>query len=275
MSDESRPGTGRPDLGELRRLVARAFDKSKATGRTDWDTMTLAALKNRLLALTHRQFSEATYQASSMRELVALVPELLELDRSVRPPRVRLHTAATSPTPAPHHGCQIRPDLWNAVVDFSRGEPYVWTGTRAVPNSDHPGAAGRAVLPTLTREEELQWRAEFVSGLRGINDTDQRRIDRWLDRQMPTAVLPGGVGAQWRDHLKSRVLDRLQQWFHQHGIRQPADLQHPPAPWPEQPADSASPEDLRALLIRRIKNMTPEELNSLQLPAWMLLRQRT
>ena len=52
--------------------------------------MTIAVLKNRLLDLTAREFTEARYGATSFKDFVSHYPDILQLDDSVFPPVVEL-----------------------------------------------------------------------------------------------------------------------------------------------------------------------------------------
>ncbi len=261
----------RPDLADLERLVLSAFEMTRSAGRKDWTVMTVPVLKSRLLVLTGREFSESSFGAGSMPELVGLLPDLLEIDSSARPPRVRLRNRGTAPVPRERY--QIRRDLWNAVVDFGRGERYVWTGEAAVPESAHRDPAADAkVLPTLTREEEMAWRATFLGRVAPQVDAGEReRVYAWLERQLSTRVLPVEIQGQWSDYLKARVLDRLRQWFHGHDLPEPADLFGAGPPRTPECADGSALEELRALVVRCVHNMTWEELSELQLPARALL----
>jgi hypothetical protein len=263
------------DLVDLERLMIDAFERTRSTGRKNRNEMTVPVLKNRLLDLTQRQFSETSYGADSMSELVGLLPELLELDNSRKPPRVRLREGWVRSTPVPHTRYQIRRDLWNAVVDFGRGEPYVWSGALAVPARESKSAGELKVLPTLTREEEMGWRADFLASVAGqSNDSDRVRVDVWLDRQLSTKVLPGEMQGPWSDYLKARVLDRLRQWFRTNEIREPPDLLSTAAPRTEDRSDGSVLDELRALVIRYVQSMTMDELSELRLPARVFLSGR-
>jgi hypothetical protein len=278
MVDESVGGTtmNQQDLADLQTLITSAFEQTRSTGRADWAVMTVPVLKNRLLNLTDRQFTETTYGASSMSELIALIPDLVELDSASRPPRVRLRHSAERVAVVPHSRYQIRRDLWNAVVDFGRGEAYVWSGSAAVPESEYTGAAPPKVLPTLTRDEEMGWRTDFLTHLDPqLGDRDRDRVELWLERQLSTRVLPVEVQGRWSDYLKSRIVDRLRQWFRANGMREPADLLYLGVPRPaDGGSESFAVDELRALVIRCVQNMTFEELCDLRLPARVLLRTR-
>ena len=276
MTDDTRDAIdAAPDLTNLERLVISAFEHTRSTGRKDWTVMTVPVLKNRLLDLTNREFSAASFGAASMTELVGLLPELVDLDTSTRPPRVRLrdNTATSASGSVPHLRYQIRRDLWNAVVDFGRGERYVWSDGAAVPESERRDPTEDAkVLPTLTREEELGWRANFLGRIGPqIADGERERIFGWLERQLSTKVLPPEVQGRWSDYLKARVLDRLRQWFRMHELPEPTDLLSAGASRTSERTDTYALEELRALIVRCVHNMTWEELSDLRLPARALL----
>ena len=66
-------------LRELRKLVVQAFSDAKTKGKPDWQTMNLSVLKNRLLLRTKTGFREADYGATTMQQLVELLPDVLAL----------------------------------------------------------------------------------------------------------------------------------------------------------------------------------------------------
>ena len=74
-----------PREDELRALIVRPFAEAKAKGKADWRTMKLGVLKNRLLQSTGRGFRETDYGATTMRELVEGVPDLLALGEGSQP----------------------------------------------------------------------------------------------------------------------------------------------------------------------------------------------
>jgi hypothetical protein len=84
-------------------------------------------------------------------------------------------------------------------------------------------------------------------------------------------VLPVEVQGRWSDYLKARVLDRLRQWFRMHDIPEPADLLSAGTPRTAERIDATALEELRALVVRCVHNMTWEELSDLRLPARALL----
>ena len=70
---------------ELRELVIQAFSDAKGKGKTDWRTMALSVLKNRILQRTNRGFRETDYGVTTLRQLVELLPDLLVLEPGFPP----------------------------------------------------------------------------------------------------------------------------------------------------------------------------------------------
>ena len=70
---------------QLRDLVIQAFADAKAKGKPDWWKMQLSVLKNRLLQHTNREFREADYGVTTLRQLVELLPDLLVLETGFPP----------------------------------------------------------------------------------------------------------------------------------------------------------------------------------------------
>ena len=66
---------------EFRELVLQAFADARAKGKSNWRTMDLSVLKNRLLQRTDRRFRESDYGARTIAELVAQFPEVLALGK--------------------------------------------------------------------------------------------------------------------------------------------------------------------------------------------------
>ena len=69
---------------KLRDLVVQAFLDAKTKGKPGWQTMELSVLKNRLLQRTKRRFREVDYGATSIRELVELLPDVLAVEAGSR-----------------------------------------------------------------------------------------------------------------------------------------------------------------------------------------------
>lgn len=258
---------------ELRKLIKAAFESARSSGKENWSMMTVAVLKNRLLNLTNRQFSELKYGAQSISDLVQQVPDLIELDTSSQPPIVRLVEKTRHPVgSADVLPRKIRQDLWDAIMDYRLGEPYVWNGARAVPQSSYSGEGeDLPALPTLTEREEGEWRRRFVEGLSGVLDPEsQARLQNWVDGHLGTRALPDPLRTKWNDELKARVVSCLRNWFEENNVPLPADFA---AGMPKVTRKVASPvEELRSLVMRCVQRMTLEELSELRLPPQALLR---
>lgn len=188
MSEDAEPAVGvdaavRADPTDIVALIWKAFDQARSSGRQDWNAMTVAVLKNRLLDLTQRQFRESDYGARSIFDLVLQLPELLELDESTTPPKVILLEAKAGDRPS--RGVQrVRPDLWYAIVDYASGRRYVWSSEgRAVP-VDSDEANGELVLPTLSRDEQTDLRANFVSRMAPVDLNVAEKLAAWRDEAL-------------------------------------------------------------------------------------------
>ena len=275
MADDPENGTlsnQEPPAAEtaLHELIREAFARAHASGKPN--EMTVAVLKNRLLDLTNHEFSESNYGYSSMADLARNLPDLLGLDETVRPARVKLREDISTVHPLDYSGLQVRNDLWNAILDYSRGEPYIWSGEAAVPASEVEGAAATGpILPTVTFEEESGWRTEFQQRTSATLSQDLRDlIQDWIDKHQTPKILPRFLQGQWNIDLKSHVIQRLRMWFADQKIPEPPDLliqfRKPLAKMPDRVAA------LRALVIRCVQNMTEEELSELRLPPQALLR---
>src|SRR5260221_3367596 len=139
---------------DLRRLIRKAFEVARQTDREDWQQMSVAVLKNRLLDITDRTFNERDYGARSIGELVRKVPDMLLVYENTRPLLVKL-LSTESPTDEslPTDDSRIRSDLWRAVIDYRSGQRYVWNGSVAVPQPEVTTVdPGGYILPTITAE---------------------------------------------------------------------------------------------------------------------------
>ena len=70
---------------EFRELLAAAFADAKAKGKVDWKIMHVSVLKNRLLQRTNKQFTETSYGARTMQDLIARFPDILALQEGPQP----------------------------------------------------------------------------------------------------------------------------------------------------------------------------------------------
>jgi hypothetical protein len=261
-----------------RQLIRDAFEAAWRGGRADWRQMSIAVLKNRLLTLTHRSFTEADYGQRSITDLVRLLPDLLVFDDSTRPPTVRLLAADEPPrsNQVATTAVRIRRDLWTAIVDYRSGKRYLWDGSTALPEDDvsSDGKARLPQLPTLSEVEMDQWRAQFLTENMPLVAHDPAFIaqsERWRDNRLRTADLPGILQARWNARLKELVFERAVDWFDSHSIPQPANLLQPTGPGTDRRTEASDTEALRELVLRCVHAMTDAEL---RLPPAAMLRAR-
>lgn len=270
------------DLSTARALVLAAFEQARAKGKSDWRTMTVAVLKNRILQIAGRDFDPRDYGASGMSDLVRRLSDIVELDPFTTPPSVHLIgddgvplTTEAGKEPAiiatPH--ARVRRDLFSAVLDYSTSGGYVWDedAKAAVPAAHASGPR----LPTLTSDELRSWREAFADRFLSASESaDAATLQVWAERSLPTHFLPKQLQGEWNGELKRRVLQRLEDWFAANDLAPPSDLvvhhggTHPPV-------DLAEVEQLRALVVTVVGSMTANELRSLALPAGAILRARS
>lgn len=260
------PTTDASTLDTFRALVTSAFEAARESGRSDWQVMTVGVLKNRILQATAREFDERSFGAASFSGLLRQVPDLVELDDTARPPVARLLAPSSSATPAGSvvGGGRLRPDLWDAVLDYSSGEVYVWDGLQAVKVA--PGeAAGKPQMPTIKAEVMADWRRGFAKA------HPDRDLAEWVERGLGTMALPPDLRRPWNLTLKSKVVDILAPWFEQQGLSLPANASSDASTRPSA-KESQEAEELRRFLLRCVAVMKPGELKAMQVPASVALR---
>lgn len=257
------------ELDAVRELVREGFAAAKKSGRADWQVMTTAVLKNRILQATSRTFDERAYGAASFAELMRLIPDLVELDDSTRPPLVTLLDSKVERGRAVHSSTaagRLRPDLWDAVLDYSADGMYVWDGAVAI-KVDADEAGDRPRFPTISADVMAQWREDFAER------HAERSLSDWAERNLGTRALPVDLRKPWSQTIRSRALEILTAWFDEHGLEVPEDVIL--GGGTEQgTADHYEAEELRRFLLRCIAVMKPEELQVVQVPASVALRAR-
>jgi hypothetical protein len=237
--------------------------------------MSIAVLKNRLLDMTDRQFTESRWGASSTRQFVELLDDVLDLDISTKPPtailrdEVIVDTAlpvATAESARRGGGWRIRRDLWDAVMDFAGGNAYLWDGHLAVafPPGETKGDP-ESVLPTLTSEEFAAWRRDFATDmfLKRPDDPSRAQITLWLESMGSSQLLPPPLRSRWYGVLKHHVRARLEEWFARRAEDPPRDMA---TTFTRSARTSDSTEELRAMIIRAVGHMTRPEMEGLSLP---------
>ncbi|NEA62577.1 hypothetical protein [Streptomyces sp. SID12488] len=239
--------------------------------------MTTAVLKNRLLDITNRAFKETDYGARDIAAFVKAYPDLLALDSSTIPPKVRLIDTSLTDSknaPAAIRG-RIRPDLWRATMDYRSGNIYHWDGKQAI--AVHPTAPSTdstlPEMPTISSEDMDQWRHNFQETLPEqilIDEQESEQVAIWAARGLATNNLPIRTRNIWNEYLNNRVVKLLAEWFRDNSLPVPEDLvQH------RNPIRSNAPvgvAQLRELILRCVRNMTEEELKAISLPPSAVLR---
>jgi len=277
-------------LDHLRTLVRAAFERAAASGRDDWHCMTTAVLKNRLLNLTNRTFTETEYGASSMPALMRLIPDLVQVASEGYPGRVcltdpdalRPSPVSSTPTRAEDAGGEfdwrdwrIRDDLWQSIVHYEHGGPFVLDPVTKVARNASADDDSLPQLPTLTREEFEAWRRDFVDSI--IADTNDEALKPalqvWLLGHGRTADLPRAVRGRWIENFKRRVAERLHNWFAEQGLAEPLDLLISSRAEGRLPlTQETSLRELREFVVAAIHAMDLEELKALHLPVGVLAR---
>jgi hypothetical protein len=267
-------------------LIVDAFQAAQRSGRSDWARMTLAVLKNRILDASGRGFDQESWGAATFRDFVEQFSDIVRIDFGTKPLTVELLPGAVDGgqaverlriPPRPDQGQRwlIRPDLWNATLDYSSGAVYLWEGGTVVrvPKAGLEPAEPRLRLPTVSTDEMRGWRSAFAErSTTGVDNPGLvAAVTRWRDESLTGKALPGSLHWRWVEALKSHVRDHLETWFQANGLTVPTDLIVSASV--ERPTDDS--EQLRSLVIRCVQMMTRAELEDLRLPASVVLRTRT
>lgn len=166
----------------------------------------------------------------------------------------------------------IRPDLWNAVMDYRSQKRYIWDGERAIPVEGNQEVEG-PVLPTVTSAEFVEWKRTFATSQRVEADPDlNRRLDSWAERNFPTRLLPLRMQGAWNATIKDKVRARLDQWFTERQLKPPTELGTATTKAERVTPDKAP--ELRRALVQAIERMTYRELLEIRIPATALLRRK-
>jgi hypothetical protein len=258
-------------MSDASELVRAAFAAARKSGKPDWDRMTTAVLKNRLLDLSAGSFKEQDHGARSILEFAKSLPELLVVDIEAFPPVVHLKESASPPTaPAAGPKAQIRPDLWRAILDYRSGLKYVWDSATSSALPAESEADNRLALPTITEAQFREWRREFVEQVRSSNQQDTALIEKlegWAEKNLPTHLLPPPLRGKWNGVLKGHVQQCLDSWFATNQLEKvPAVV-----------APTQAPEPVEKVQLRRtvqavIDVMSESELGKLNLPASAIAR---
>jgi len=286
-------------LDEFRALVLAAFEQAQSKGKLDWDQMTSAVLKNRLLALTAREFSEARYGSPTFIHLVRRIPDLLEIIGHHPPYSVRIRVpvgtttgqASSSETTQQYSGAgtagdaaardwrkfRIRDDLWRAVIDYGTGHSYVLDPDTALARPRGAGDESLPTLPTASAADVQAWRQEWIRTLSEATDSRYGAdLSSWMEGSGRQADLPRPLRGSWAEFMKKRVAEILIDWFMGRGEAPPQDVmvvaETRSLPHAETIDEVVRVRQLRDLIIRAVRTMTYDELAQLPLPASILLR---
>jgi hypothetical protein len=246
---------------QIEHLIVTAFRTARDRGKPDWRRMTIAVLKNRLLQLSHGVFHERNHGALSFREFLSSYSHILRIeDDNVELIEPEMTEGIMADTDAMH---RIRPDLWQAVVDFSSGKKYAWDVSQERAREARP--EDTLLLPTLRREEMTGWRDKFVS-----THGSKPALQRWRDESLGTKALPSELQGKWNGFVREKVVDRLRHWFSSHGLSAPTLVQG----MKNKTEHETSTEQLRSTIAACVAVMTEEELAEIRLPPAAVLRAR-
>jgi hypothetical protein len=259
------------------KLILTAFRIARDSGRRDWNRMTDAVLKNRILGATGRAFDESSFGARTFREFLQRYGELITIDTTTRPPTVALKDPnaflATQTASVEDSRTRVRRDLWMAVLDFSSGLVYVLDDEIAVgiPSETYDNAAHGPRMPTIDADTLGAWRTAFVGEHtdRRTPDDVRDRLGGWSeDGTRGDWMVPQPLRRAWNAELKLRVVETLTTWFSENGLPMPDNALETRSAG----GDTGYVEQLRALAVRVVRAMTQAELEELRLPAAALLR---
>ena len=256
-----------------KQLIVRAFLQARESGKFDWYRMTTAVLKNRLLALTNRRFTEADYGATSWTDFVSNFSDILYLDRDTSPTVVELRPETRNRLLSDSEShlsrtTRIKGEFWRAMFDRSSGNTYYWLVDRGEVGTSQ--TEGRCpILPTIDAHTDRQWRMAFVESLSQIPED----ATKWAESLLPLAQLPTDLRYQWNRVLTNKVHQRLLNWFDEQNLEPPPDLITEVLPRQERRGTDLIA--LKSLVHRVVQEMTEDELLQLPLPPRAVLRATT
>ncbi|HUP15313.1 MAG TPA: OST-HTH/LOTUS domain-containing protein [Acidimicrobiia bacterium] len=259
-------------LADMPPLITAAFDLARERGKPDWNRMTAAVLKNRLLQLTNRQFDERLLGFATFSDFLANFPSIVRLDHTTMPITAEfLGKSRSHRTTTPGIRIRVRSDLWDAALNYTAGHRWFWDRetrrARPMQDGDEPNLA----MPTFTSDELSALRRQFAETSELLDPGDRARLEQWQLHGLGTAALPINQWGPWNETLRSAVIERLTNWFAEQGVETPRDLTSTETlPVVQQTTDELS--ILRSLVLDCIRAMTLSELASLSLPAGVVVR---
>lgn len=293
---EQPPQTPDDPLAEFRALVLAAFEQALKSGKSNWEEMTSAVLKNRLLDMTGRQFSQERYGSPSFIHLIRRIPDLVEVLDNVPPFRLKIKvpvagqvgrqatteelvttTISTSRVVDDWRQIKVRDDLWRAVIDYSSGRKYVLDPKTGLARPQEPSDVDVLELPTTNARQYSEWRKEFAESVSNSVKPDfVSLLQDWAVRGGPQTDLPRQLRGRWAEFVKKKVSNRLEEWYIDHDLHPPDDMllasESLVMPSSEEIVKVVQTRQLRDLIIRAVRVMTYEELASIPLPAEVVLR---
>jgi hypothetical protein len=233
--------------------------------------MAIPVLKNRILQLTNRGFTEQEFGVSSFREFLANLSQVIRVEPHPLPGAVTLKGVesgdVTGEDPAPHKTARIREDLWRAVLDYSSGTHYVWDLSHSIARPSQDGDSDpRLFIPAITRDQLTDWRRSFAQDNELAAGLDRQRLNEWAGQNLPTSALPATLRPRWNQFLKDKVQEHLEAWFTSNAV--PGGFPKPEDP----PPKFEDVEVLRQFVLSCVRNMSKQELLELRISPSVALR---
>jgi hypothetical protein len=285
-SDATTAGPHDEALSRARALVLDAFARARQAGKANWTVMTTAVLKNRLLDLTDRDFSESQFGARDMVAFVRAMPDLLDLTPTEDGPAIvelrdpalvdglpPLPTGSGEQAQGVRGRERLRPDLWRAAMDWGGERSYVLDGGRVRVKAE--GDERLPVFEPVTEADFLAWKEAFVQReLETADPSSAELLQTWRSMAGPSRILGKKLQDRWMSHLRHQVAARVDSWFSQHGEASPDDLFVGPLTGPSGVRESGTFDEpagedrrLKEFVLRCVHAMTAAELRALSIPA--------
>ncbi|MCC6573828.1 MAG: hypothetical protein IT462_08555 [Planctomycetes bacterium] len=244
---------------DFKSLLIAAFHRARSKGKPNWQCMTVAVLKNRLLNLTGGVFREAAFGGQTLREILVRFPDVVRVEGN----SVTLVDASALEAPkvvgAPPK--RIRDDIWRAMIDYRTGKKYAWDANQEIVREALPD--DEMILPTLDAKEIDKWRADFIEKHGATPE-----LQKWRNFALGTTALPVDLRHSWNSMLTERVSNRATEWLAANNLA-PTLV----ATLPNQQVTSGKAEEaLRQIVLDCVTLMTVSELSELRLPPAAVLR---
>jgi hypothetical protein len=263
-------------------LIVSAFESARDARKDDWRVMALSVLKNRMRQLSGGTFDEADFGMPNLHYFACQFPQLLSLAPASQHQMVRFIVdlpGEVSKTPPERQNVQssqpershVRADIWNATMDYSSPEEYVWLVDAGRAEQGRPSESALH-FPTVSRFELGRWRQSFITSLQDDTDpTELERLTNWDTRGGASPMLPLRFRALWNGFLRDRVVERASEFFVLNNIEIPSDVVQSTSPQRKTPPTN-SVASFRRRLHDLIDELTDDELALVALPASAVLR---